>query len=103
VDYKTSTDPAAAEDYALQLAIYADAGLREGLPIQAAYVHDLKAADRDSVDVTPAAIAASEHTVEAAVADFRQRNFRPRPGLRCDVRSLCRWEAGLPSRPRSLA
>jgi len=40
-------------DAALQLAIYADAGLREGLPIEAAYVHDLKAADRQPVDVSP--------------------------------------------------
>ena len=31
VDYKTSTDPDADEDYALQLAVYTDAGRREGL------------------------------------------------------------------------
>jgi DNA helicase II / ATP-dependent DNA helicase PcrA len=97
VDYKTSADPAAADDYALQLAIYADAGLREGLPIKAAYIHDLKAADREPVDVSPVAIAASEQTVEATVADLRQRVFRARPGRRCrrcDVRSLCKWDAG---------
>jgi DNA helicase-2/ATP-dependent DNA helicase PcrA len=93
VDYKTSADPAADDDYALQLAIYADAGRREGLPIEAAYVHDLKAADRQPVDVSPAAIAASEWAIESSVADLRQRIFRASPGLRCrrcDVRSLCR-------------
>jgi DNA helicase II / ATP-dependent DNA helicase PcrA len=97
VDYKTSADPAASDDYALQLAIYTDAGLREGLPIEAAYVHDLKAADREPVDVSPAAITASEQTVETTVADLRQRIFRPSPGprcRRCDVHSLCRWDAG---------
>jgi DNA helicase II / ATP-dependent DNA helicase PcrA len=97
VDYKTSADPAAADDYALQLAIYADAGLREGLPIKAAYIHDLKAADREPVDVSAVAIAASEQTVEDTVADLRQRVFHARPGRRCrrcDVRSLCKWDAG---------
>jgi RecB family exonuclease len=94
VDYKTSADPAARDDYELQLAIYADAGLREGLPIEAAYVHDLKAADRQPVDVAPAAITASEQTVEASVAGLRQRIFHASPGprcRRCDVHSLCRW------------
>jgi CRISPR/Cas system-associated exonuclease Cas4 (RecB family) len=93
VDYKTTADPAASDDYALQLAIYADAGLREGLPIEAAYIHDLKAADREPVDVSPAAITASEQTVEATVTKLRQRTYRPSPGprcRRCDVRNLCR-------------
>ena len=97
VDYKTSADPAAGDDYALQLAIYADAGLREGLPISAAYIHDLKAADRQPVDVSLAAIAASEQTVESAVANLRQRIFHAKPGplcRRCDVHSLCHWDAG---------
>jgi DNA helicase II / ATP-dependent DNA helicase PcrA len=97
VDYKTSADPAASDDYALQLAIYADAGRREGLPIEAAYVHDLKAADRQPVDVSPAAIATSEQTVETSVAELRQRIFHASPGpccRRCDVHSLCRWNAG---------
>ena len=97
VDYKTSADPAAGDDYALQLAVYADAGRREGLPIEAAYIHDLKAADRQPVDVSPAAITASEQTVETSVADLRQRTFHASPGprcRRCDVRSLCCWNAG---------
>lgn len=96
VDYKTSADPAAGDDYALQLAIYADAGRREGLPIGAAYIHDLKAADRQPIDVSPAAIAASEQTVEASVASLRQRTFHAKPGprcRRCDVHNLCRWNA----------
>jgi DNA helicase-2/ATP-dependent DNA helicase PcrA len=98
VDYKTSTDPQASADYALQLAVYTDAGRREGLNVRAAYVHDLKAADRDPVDVSPDAIAASEQIVEDAVRGLRARDFRPRPGhpcRRCDVRRLCQWASAL--------
>jgi DNA helicase II / ATP-dependent DNA helicase PcrA len=94
VDYKTSTDPAADEDYGLQLAVYTDAGRREGLNVRAAYVHDLKAADRQPVDVSPQAVLAAEQTVESSVQDLRNRDFRARPGrpcARCDVRNLCRW------------
>ena len=45
VDYKTSTTGDVA-DHALQLQVYTDAGRREGLDVRAAYVHDLKAAER---------------------------------------------------------
>jgi DNA helicase-2/ATP-dependent DNA helicase PcrA len=94
VDYKTSTDPEAEDDYGLQLAVYTDAGRREGLNVRAAYVHDLKAADRQSVDVSPSAVLASEHTVASSVRDLKGRDFRAKPGppcRRCDVKSLCRW------------
>jgi DNA helicase-2/ATP-dependent DNA helicase PcrA len=94
VDYKTSTDPEDDEDYGLQLAVYTDAGRREGLNVRAAYVHDLKAADRQPVDVSPQAVLASEQTVESSVQDLKNRDFRARPGRpcrRCDVKALCRW------------
>src|SRR5262249_16343629 len=94
VDYKTSTDPDAGADYALQLAVYTDAGRREGLNVRAAYVHDLKAADREPVDVSSEAIAASDQAVEDSVRSLRTRDFRARPGLpcrRCDMRKLCQW------------
>ncbi len=98
VDYKTSTDddPAASEEYDLQLAIYTDAGRREGLDVRAAYVHDLKRADRRGVDVSQGAIDATESVVEITVDDLRKRNFRARPGRackRCDLKKLCRWDA----------
>jgi DNA helicase II / ATP-dependent DNA helicase PcrA len=84
VDYKTFADESARDDYELQLAVYAGAGRREGLAIEAAYVHDLKAADRQPLDVSLAAITASEQTVETSVTDLRQGIFhaRPRPPLR---------------------
>jgi hypothetical protein len=60
-----------------------------------AEVHDLKAADRECVEVSPAAISAVEQAVEASVTDLRQRNVRASPGRpcrRCDVHSLSRWD-----------
>ncbi|MGH3303273.1 MAG: ATP-dependent helicase, partial [Streptosporangiaceae bacterium] len=91
VDYKTSTenDSAANEEYDLQLAVYTDAGRREGLDVRAAYVHDLKRADRRGVDVSPGAIAATETLVEITVDALRKRDFRARPGRackRCDLK-----------------
>jgi DNA helicase-2/ATP-dependent DNA helicase PcrA len=99
VDYKTSVDqsPEADAAYALQLAVYADAGRREGLRVRAAYVHDLKTASRTAVDVTAPAITAAEAEAGAAVTRLRNREFVPRPGQRCrrcDLHALCRWEAG---------
>jgi len=44
------------------------------------YIHDLKAADRQPVDVSPAAITARGRTVESSVADLRQRIFPRHPG-----------------------
>jgi DNA helicase II / ATP-dependent DNA helicase PcrA len=98
VDYKTSTDPDPEADavYALQLAVYTDAGRREGLDVRAAYVHDLKAADRQPVDVSARAITTAEEQVEASVRGLRSRDFRAKPGrpcLRCDQKRLCPWDA----------
>lgn len=96
VDYKTSVDPASDTDYDLQLAVYADAGRREGLDVRAAYVHDLKDAARKPVNVGATAIAAAEAEVESSVRELRARRFRARPGKpceRCDLKKLCRWEA----------
>ena len=50
---------------------------REGLDVRAAYVHDLKAADRQAVDVSSQAVLASEETVESSVEDLRNRDFTP--------------------------
>jgi DNA helicase-2/ATP-dependent DNA helicase PcrA len=99
VDYKTSVDPdpEADADYALQLAVYADAGRREGLNVRGAYVHDLKDGARVAVDVAPTAIEMAESEVSSSVRGLRERRFGASPGRpcrRCDLRKLCRWEAG---------
>ena len=91
VDYKTSTSGDDL-DHGLQLQVYADAGRREGLDVQGAYVHDLKAASRNPVDVEEDAIAAAEMQVTGAAERLRARDYRPNPGARCrrcEVRTIC--------------
>jgi ATP-dependent DNA helicase UvrD/PcrA len=95
VDYKTAADGEHAHD--LQLQVYANAGRREGLDVRAAYVHDLKRADRDTVDVSANAVATSERTVVTLVDRLRSKDFSAQPEPlrcgRCDVRPLCRFAA----------
>ena len=95
VDYKTAAQEDAAFDF--QLQVYTDAGRREGLAVEGAYVHELKVGERKPVDVTPAAITQAESRVRGLVGDLRGRRFDPSPGercRRCDVRMLCRHRAG---------
>jgi len=90
LDYKTSTRDASAHD--LQLQVYADAGRREGLDVRGAYVNDLKAGTRSDVDVTPAAVTASEVVLLGAAERLRARDYAPSPGpacRRCEVRTVC--------------
>ena len=93
VDYKTSTKGEPLE-HALQLQVYADAGRKEGLDVVAAYVHDLKAASRDPVDVGEVAIGDAEAIVAEATVRLRARDYRANPGSRCrtcEVRTICPW------------
>jgi DNA helicase-2/ATP-dependent DNA helicase PcrA len=90
LDYKTSTSKDV--EHALQLQIYADAGRREGLDVRAAYVHDLKASDRSSIDVSTAAVLDAENVVRDAAVRLRSRNYDPSPGKgcrSCEVRTVC--------------
>jgi DNA helicase-2/ATP-dependent DNA helicase PcrA len=90
LDYKTSTG--ADDDHGLQLQVYADAGRREGLEVRGAYVHDLKASARTTIDVSSEAVATAERQVLAAGERLRRREFDPNPGdrcRRCDVRTVC--------------
>jgi DNA helicase-2/ATP-dependent DNA helicase PcrA len=91
LDYKTSTDGDIA-DYALQVQVYADAGRREGLDVQGAYIHDLRTSDRTSIDIDDRALAAAETTVRVAAERLRERDYDANPGTRCrtcDVRHVC--------------
>lgn len=91
VDYKTSTRGEVG-DHALQLQIYSDAGRREGLDVRAAYVHDMKAAKRESIPIGPTELAVGEGTAVDAAARIRARDYAPRPGRRCkscEVRTVC--------------
>ncbi len=91
VDYKTSTSGNAL-DHALQLQVYADAGRREGLDVQAAYVHNLRAAARESIPVHASDVGAAEAVVAEAAERIKARDYAPNPGpacRRCEVRTLC--------------
>jgi DNA helicase-2/ATP-dependent DNA helicase PcrA len=91
VDYKTSTT-GDVDGHVLQLQVYADAGVREGLDVRGAYIHDLKKASREAVAVDREAISRAEATVTAAAIRIRSRKYEPNPGLRCrrcEVRTIC--------------
>src|SRR4029453_6210580 len=81
LDYKTSTVSGAG--HGLQLQFYADAGRREGLDVRGAYVHDLKAGARLTVDVGEAAIGSAEAKVQEAADRLRVRDYTPSPGPKC--------------------
>ncbi|WP_229023114.1 ATP-dependent helicase [Actinomarinicola tropica] len=91
VDYKTSTGGSIEP---LQLQVYADAGRREGLNVQGAFVHDMATTQRHTVDVTDTAISAAETTVLEAAESLRARDFTPAPEKSkcggCDVRHVCK-------------
>lgn len=92
VDYKTSTS-GDADQHALQLQVYAEAGRREGLDVRGGYVHDLKAQDRLTIPVDPSHGEAASKTVEEAAERIRERDYAPNPGVRCrscEVRTICR-------------
>jgi DNA helicase-2/ATP-dependent DNA helicase PcrA len=96
VDYKTAA--AEGEQHGFQLQVYTDAGRREGLTVERAFVHDLRNASRIEVDVQNAAIEQTEDLVIDLTTNLRARTFDPNPGAdrckRCDVRALCQARDG---------
>jgi DNA helicase-2/ATP-dependent DNA helicase PcrA len=91
VDYKTSVGE---QDFALQLQIYAEAGTREGLQVQAAYVHDMQKGDRVPVSIDAPTRREAVKIAEDAVRGIKERKFEANPGEsrcgRCDVRAICK-------------
>jgi len=77
---------------------HADTGRREGLPIEAACIHDLKAADRQPIDVSAAAITASEQTVETSMVSLRQRTFHASPAPAAAAATSTTSAAGTPAK-----
>ena len=90
VDYKTSTGGVIEP---LQLQVYVQAGRREGLTVDAAYVHDMGATVRHDVPVSNADIARAEAQVIATADSLKSRDFTPAPEVvkcrACDVRKVC--------------
>jgi DNA helicase-2/ATP-dependent DNA helicase PcrA len=92
VDYKTAE--ADGDQHAFQLQVYTDAGRREGLTVERAFVHDLKTATRLSVPVGEDDVDEAERLVRDLVTGLRRRAYIPRPEKtrcgHCDVQAMCR-------------
>lgn len=99
VDYKTSVGD---QDFDLQLQVYAEAGIREGLNVRGAFVHDLKGDNRTDVNISEKAREAAVVTVQTAIAGIKDRDFTAQPSeskcSHCDVRALCKSSV-VPLRP----
>ena len=91
VDYKTEIDE---RDLGLQLQVYTIAGLREGLNVEGAFLHDLGKGERVPVDTSEPSLESALLTVEAAAHGIKARRFDASPEkskcARCDVRAMCR-------------
>ena len=95
VDYKTANSE--DEQHGFQLQVYADAGRREGLDVERAFVHNLageSGAKRLAVDVTTGAVTKAEDLVIDLVGALRGRRFVPSAQAerckRCDVSAMCK-------------
>jgi DNA helicase-2/ATP-dependent DNA helicase PcrA len=90
VDYKTVVGE---QEFDLQLQIYAEAGIREGLSVRGAYVHDLKHANRLEVAIDERSRSSAIKTAEKAVQGIKDRDFSASPTVskcaRCDVKAIC--------------
>ena len=64
--------------------------------MRGAYVHDLKASNGASVDVTATAKSETEKVVAEVAVRLRRHDFTPNPGPRCrtcEVRTICKAAA----------
>lgn len=92
VDYKTAADE--HQRHGFQLKTYTDAGRREGLTIDRAFVHDLRNAERHLVDIGTLDIDQARSSTRELLDTLRSRTFAAQPSSslcrRCDVRLICR-------------
>jgi DNA helicase-2/ATP-dependent DNA helicase PcrA len=95
VDYKTAAD--AHEQHAFQLQVYTDAGRREGLVVDRAFVHDLRSATRIPVSVDHDDVESAENLVTDLVSGLKARAYDAQPEKErcsyCDISALCRNRA----------
>ena len=93
VDYKVSSDADREPRYEEQLRIYSLAGRGEGLTVEAAYLHDLKAADRKTVEIGEQATADALASVKKHLGRLRTSQFEPAPEDKrcgsCEYQRIC--------------
>ena len=104
VDYKTAGGDDRADRFRLQLRVYSEAGIREGVDVTAAYVHQLEDGSRERIAVEPAQRAEAVQAVQDLADALRARSFTPKPCAetcgRCDFRPLCRHRDQAPAHQR---
>ena len=90
IDYKTAIDD---RELGLQLQVYTEAGIREGLSVDGAFLHDLDAQKRLTVDTSPSARQSAISVIVNAAQGIKNRSFEANPEKsrcsRCDVRAFC--------------
>ena len=94
VDYKTAADNHESHDF--QLQVYTDAGRREGLDVDRAFVHELRDGQRFPVPVDEPHVKTAEDLVRELVKGMRRRQYIAKPGKvcsRCDVKPICKHRA----------
>jgi DNA helicase-2/ATP-dependent DNA helicase PcrA len=94
VDYKTSADEQRDERYEMQLTIYAAAGEKEGLEVDACYLHELKNSQRRPVEATAkkrewAVAWAAERVREIASGEYPVKAEQEKCN-QCDFKLVCR-------------
>jgi len=96
VDYKTATGIGTP----LQLQVYAEAGLREGLAVDNAFIEDMSAGQRHFVAVDAPALADAQSAVLRSAVALRAGDFTARPEKTkctfCDVQLICSASASTP-------
>jgi DNA helicase II / ATP-dependent DNA helicase PcrA len=94
VDYKTATDLKCDDVFAFQLAVYAAAGLGEGLNVSAAYLHDLKTSRRLNVLVGGEKLIEARERADVLIGGIVQGEFPARPEKSkcrgCDMSGICK-------------
>lgn len=90
VDYKTAT----GIGNPLQLQVYIEAGRREGLTLEGAFIHDMSDGSRSNVPVDAVALDTAKNIVVTSAASLRAGDYAPKPEVskctHCDVKSICK-------------
>jgi len=93
LDYKATTAPEREASYIWQLQVYAAAGRREGLAIEAGWLHEMSTGSRQEVDLGSRAVRQAEARVEELMTQIREGELEARPTRdrcrKCDWRPVC--------------
>ena len=93
LDYKATTAPEREASYVWQLQVYAAAGRREGLAIEAGWLHEMSTGSRQPVDVDSTAVEQAEARVAELLTQMKDGELEAKPSRsrckKCDWRPVC--------------